>query len=80
MAKRARRMTHQEREAHLNTIKSLLEMIERANAMLARHQAMEPPDSLQVQQYQRLRQDYLGQLSVLLAKFQVQVALPGAQA
>ncbi|MCU0451232.1 MAG: hypothetical protein MUC97_15565 [Bernardetiaceae bacterium] len=80
MPKRARRMSLQEREAHLNTIKSLLEMIERANAMLARHQAVEPPDGLQVQQYQRLRQDYLGQLAILLAKFQVQVALPVAKA
>ncbi|AQG82131.1 hypothetical protein [Spirosoma montaniterrae] len=57
-------------------IEHLLEMIERLNQSIQRHEAYQNPDRLAIKQYAELRTKYVGQLDVLLNQFGLVVQMP----
>lgn len=59
-----------------HAIQDVLDLLERANSMLALHRAQPEPNELAVEGYERQRQQFLEQLADLLAQFDVEVLLP----
>jgi len=53
-----------------------LEMIDRANKAIGFHKQLATPDILAIQQYERLRTDYMQQLNKLLQNFQLEIRQP----
>jgi len=50
-----------------------LEMIERANNAVKFHNQIQNPDILAIKQYQKLKTDYLKQLSELLSVYNIKI-------
>jgi len=59
-----------------HAIQDVLDLLERANSMLALHRTQPEPNELAVEGYERQRQQFLEQLADLLAQFDVEVLLP----
>jgi signal recognition particle GTPase len=54
----------------------ILELIEKANAAIERHKHAENPSQSILEQYQDLRNEYLGQLAELLKDFDIKIEIP----
>jgi len=52
---------------------STLEMIERTNNAIKFHLQLEKPDLLAIKQYEKLKANYIEQLSKLLSVFNIQI-------
>jgi len=50
-----------------------LEMIDKANKAIGFHKQLANPDLMAIQQYERLRCDYMQQLSNVLQDFQIEI-------
>ena len=53
-----------------------MEQIDKANKMLAFHRDFDEPDKNAIQNFERLRENFLRQLAALLREFEVEVKLP----
>jgi hypothetical protein len=62
----------------LTEIVQTLEQIENANKMLAFHRQFDQPDVNAIENFQRLKQDFIRQLAAMLKEFEVEVKLPVA--
>jgi len=72
-------MTNTKAEYHKQAINDLLDLIERANRSIARHQAQPDPDPVAVAGFERIRQQHVAELDSLLAEFDLRL-LPHASA
>jgi hypothetical protein len=55
-----------------------LEQLDKANRMLAFHRDFDEPDNNAIQNFERLRANFLRQLAVLLKEYEVEMKLPVA--
>ena len=73
-------MTKLAEKSRLVEITTTLEAIAEANKMLAYHRSFSEPDLNAVENFLRLRTDFLEQLAVLLHTFEVEIRLPMSEA
>ncbi len=57
-------------------IVTTLEMVARTNEAIKFHKKMVKPDLLAIRQYERLKADYLQQLSNLLSQYEIEIRQP----
>lgn len=60
----------------VNEIIHTLEEIDKANKMLAFHKQFDEPDLNAIENFKRLRQDFLKQLALLLKDFEIEIKMP----
>lgn len=66
----------EQKNKNLTAVVNTLEQIDKANKMLAFHRQFEQPDENAIDNFTRLREDFLRQLANLLKDFEVEVKLP----
>ena len=59
-----------------HAVQDVLDLLEKANSMIALHQAQPEVNSIVLEGYQRQRQQFLEQLAELLQQYQVEVVVP----
>ena len=59
-----------------HAVQDVLDLLEKANAMIALHQAQPETNEIAVEGYQRQRQQFVEQLARLLHEYQVEVVVP----
>jgi len=63
-----------------HAVQDVLDLLEKANSMIALHQAQPEVDKIALEGYQRQRQPFLKQLAELLQQYQVEVVVPKSAA
>ncbi len=63
-----------------HAVQDVLDLLEKANSMIALHQAQAEVNAVILEGYQRQRQQFLEQLAELLEQYQVEVVVPKSAA